>query len=382
MDWINNLEGVYMRPTHVEINLAAIKHNMAQIKKAAPGTHIMAVVKANAYGHGAVEISRAALDAGADMLAVAIPEEGAELRHADITAPILVLGLSLKEQAPLLIKNHLIAAVCDMANAQALAQAAKEQNTVTPVFIKVDTGMGRIGIPQEKVLPFAKNISTLPNLKLKGIFTHLASADADDKNYANKQLAIIKKTVDTLRDAHFDLTYISAANSAAIIDLPSGHFNTVRPGIILYGLPPSHEMHHSLDLKPVMEFKTRITYIKKVPAGSSISYGCTYTTPQETYIATIPVGYADGYSRALSNKADVLIGGKRYRVVGRVCMDQIMVDLGPECSAQIGDEVVLFGKQLGAEITATELADLTDTINYEILCDISPRVPRVYLYKN
>lgn len=371
-----------MRPTHVEINLAAIKHNMAQIKLAAPSAHIMAVVKANAYGHGSVEISQAALEAGADTLAVAIPEEGAELRAAGITAPMLVLGLALKEQAPLFIENNLIATVCDMTNAQALAQAAQAKNTTTPVVIKVDTGMGRIGIPHEKVLSFAQAISAMPNLKLKGIFTHLASADAADKAYALKQLTIINQTIKELRAANFDLTYISAANSATIIDLPAGHFNTIRPGIILYGLPPSHEMHHSLNLKPVMEFKTRITYIKKVPAGTCISYGCTYTTPKETYVATIPVGYADGYSRSLSNKADVLIGGKRYKVIGRVCMDQVMIDLGPECLAHIGDEVILFGKQGSEEITATELADLAGTINYEILCAMSPRVPRVYVNKD
>lgn len=370
-----------MRPTHVEINLNAIRYNLSQIKKAAPAAHVMAVVKANAYGHGAVEISQLAIDAGADTLAVAIPEEGAELRAAGITAPILVLGLALKEQAALFIEHNLIATICDMTNAQALSQAAQAKNTIAPIFIKIDTGMGRIGIPAAKAFAFAQEIATMPNLVLEGVFTHLASADETDKNYALTQLDRFSQVIDHLKAAHFSLKYISAANSATIIDLPTGHFNTIRPGIILYGLPPSHEMQHHLQLKPVMEFKTKITYIKKEPAGSYISYGCTYSTPRETYIATIPVGYADGYNRNLSNKSSVLINGKRYPVVGRICMDQTMIDLGEQCSAAIGDEVVLFGRQGNEEITATELADLAGTINYEILCAMSPRVPRVYLNK-
>ncbi|VBB05819.1 alanine racemase pyridoxal-phosphate attachment site [Lucifera butyrica] len=369
-----------MRPTYVEIDLTALRHNMTQIRSVIPSAAgIMAVVKADAYGHGAVPVSRTVLAAGASSLAVAIPEEGAELREAGLTVPILVLGLTLPEQAHSLVENNLTATVCTLEQVNALAAAAREVGKSAQVMIKTDTGMGRIGIPPAQVLPFIRQLLAIPEIKVQGLFTHMAAADEKDKRYANFQITAFRSVLADLKSAGINPLCVSAANSAGIIDLPDSHFTAVRPGIILYGLPPSHDMHRSLDLHPVMSLKTKIVYIKQVPAATAISYGCTYQTSRETYIATLPLGYADGYSRQLSNKASVLIGGKRCPVVGRVCMDQILVDLGTECSSRIGDEAVLFGKQGSEEITVTELADLAATINYELVCAISPRVPRIYI---
>ncbi|MBP2646259.1 MAG: Alanine racemase [Firmicutes bacterium] len=365
-----------MRPTIAEINLAAIRHNIRQIQEAAgPDTKLFAAIKANAYGHGAVKVAQAALSAGAYGLNVAIPEEGAELRAAGINAPILILGVVLPEQADYVIHHKLIATVCTKEGIEALAACAEKRNTRTPVMLKIDTGMGRIGIKPSQFNEFKQLLANRPSLELAGVFTHLATADAADKTYAIKQI----EDFNHIAHAMPENCYISAANSAAIIDLSGGYSNMVRPGIIIYGLPPSSEMHKHLDLHPAMRLKTRIVFIKEVRPDTAVSYGCTYHTTQTTYLATLPIGYADGYNRLLSNKAEVLIGGKRHPVVGRVCMDQIIVDLGPKCDAHIGDEAVLFGRQGDAEITVTELADLIGTINYELVCAVSQRVPRVYL---
>ncbi|MDR3566055.1 MAG: alanine racemase [Negativicutes bacterium] len=365
-----------IRPTVAEIDLAAIRHNIGQIRATiGPKTKLVAVVKANAYGHGARPVSRTALQAGADCLAVALPEEGAELREAGVTVPIFVLGLTLPEQADFLVQHNLIATTCAPEGLRALDGAARARGRRAQIILKVDTGMGRIGVTPDHLAGLLGHTATMSGIEPVGMFTHLAMADASDKTCAAGQLTLFQTAVDQASS----LPYLSAANSATIIDLPAGHFNTVRPGIILYGLPPSNEMHHTLDLRPAMSLKSRIVYIKQVPAGTDISYGCTYTTDRQTYIATLPLGYADGYSRLLSNKAHVLIGGRRRPVVGRVCMDQLMVDLGPVCDAAIGDEAVLFGRQGAAEITVTELADLVGTINYELVCAVSARVPRLYL---
>jgi alanine racemase len=368
-----------MRPTIAEINLEAIRHNVCQIRRAvSPEAFIAAIVKANAYGHGAVKVSSAALAAGANGLGVAIPEEGAELRERGFTVPILVLGLTLPEQAQLLVEYNLVATVSTPEAVQALAEAARKKGRPAELMLKIDTGMNRVGIPPDQALAFLNNWRSDRNLKLRGVFTHLATADAADKTYANQQLGSFTAALNQITRAGLTLDWISAANSATIIDLTHGHFNLVRPGIILYGLAPSREMRGDLNLQPAMQFKTRVVYIKEVPPGTKVGYGSTHTASRTTRLATLPVGYADGYSRHLSNKASVLIGGRRCPVVGRVCMDQIMADLGPEAEAKIGDEAVLFGRQGEAEISVTELADLAGTINYELVCAISARVPRVY----
>lgn len=368
-----------MRPTHAIVDLAAIRHNIRLLASHLRGASLTAVVKANAYGHGAVAVSKAALSAGAASLAVAIPEEGVELREAGIAVPVFVLGLILPEQADIAIKHRLIAPVCTIDCAAALSAEAVRQGRRAYVMIKIDTGMGRIGLSPGQAPSFANEIAKMPALEIMGIFTHMAAADASDKTYSNEQLQIFQDILASVKTARISLPYISAANSAGIIDLPDSHFNLVRAGIALYGLPPSGDMHNRPNLVPAMQLKTHITYIKYVPAGAKIGYGCTYTTTVPTYIATLPIGYADGYSRQLSNKAEVLIGGARRKLVGRVCMDQIMVDLGPDCNAEVGQEAVLFGRQGKEEITVTELAAIAGTINYELVCAISARVPRIYI---
>ena len=369
-----------MRPTIAEINLEAIRHNVRQIRRAvSPGAFIAAIVKANAYGHGAVKVSSAALAAGANGLGVAIAEEGAELREKGFTVPILVIGLTLPEQAQLLVDYNLVATISTPDAAQALAEAARKKGRPAEFMLKIDTGMNRVGVRPDQALKFLQNLLSDPNLTLRGVFTHLATADAADKTYANQQLSSFTAVLNQITQAGLPLDWISAANSATIIDLTRGHFNMVRPGIILYGLPPSKEIRGDLNLIPAMQLKTRVVYIKEVPPGTKVGYGSTHTASQATLLATLPVGYADGYSRHLSNKASVLIGGRRCPVVGRVCMDQIIADLGPGSDTKIGDEAVLFGRQGDAEISVTELADLAGTINYELVCAISARVPRIYI---
>jgi alanine racemase len=368
-----------MRPTRAEIDLAAIRHNTRRIRAAVgPGPRIMAVVKADAYGHGAVPVSRAAVEAGATCLGVAIPEEGAELRAQGLATPIFVLGLCDPEQIPLLLEHDLIAAAATLEFARLLSARAAEAGRRATVVAKVDTGMGRVGVSPEAAPAFVRALAGLQGLELRGVFTHLAHADAPDKRHARGQLSRLSRLLEHLADEGLRLPWVSAANSATVMDLPAGHFNLVRAGIMLYGLPPS-DSAGARDLRPAMALKTRVEYLKKVRRGATVGYGCTFTAAQDTWIATLPVGYADGYSRRHSNAAPVLVGGRRHRVAGRVCMDQIMVDLGPETEVQVGDEAVLVGRQGGEEITLTELATLAGTIHYELACAVSPRVPRVYV---
>lgn len=369
-----------MRPTIAEINLQAIRHNLQQIRQLLPpGTLIMAIVKANAYGHGAIKVSKTVLSAGAHFLGVALPEEGAELREAGFQVPIFVLSLALPEQAKIFIEYNLVATICDVETARYLAELGCKSNSPVPVMVKIDTGMGRIGIRPEEAANFMETIKFLPGLKLQGIFTHLAKAEEKDKTFSYQQVRKLTEVAKLAQKGGLSLPLISAANSAGLIELVEGRFNLVRPGIVLYGLPPVSDFKMPFPLIPAMQFKTKIVFIKEVPTGTPIGYGGTYVTPQRTFVATLPLGYGDGYNRQLSNKASVLIGGRRRKVIGRVCMDQIMVDLGPVCEARVGDEAVLFGRQGEEEITVTELADLAGTINYELVCGISSRVPRVYL---
>lgn len=368
-----------MRPTQAIIDLSAIRHNVCQIRAGLPSsTRMIAVVKADAYGHGAIPVSRAVLGAGADSLAVAVPEEGIELRSAGFHVPILVLGVTLPQQAALFVDHDLTATVSSSEGLQALHAVAVRKKSQVRVMIKLDTGMGRIGVQLEEVVSFARLALSMPGLEVIGLFTHFAAADESDASFTLTQLERLNHAVVSLRKAEIELPIISAANSAATDSFPAAHFDAIRAGIILYGLPPSPGMSLHLDLKPALSLVTRIVFIKQVPAGTPVSYGCTYRTQAQTWLATLPVGYADGYSRHLSNKAEVLVHGVRRRVVGRICMDQTVIDLGLECDAAVGDEAVLCGRQGPEEITLTELAVLAGTINYELACGISPRVPRVY----
>lgn len=369
-----------MRPTRASIDLDAVQYNIRQIRSLIPATtSITAVVKANAYGHGSIPVSRAVLAAGANNLAVAIPEEGMELRASGFRCPIWVLGLSLTEQASLFADYDLTATAATLESLQAFHRSGVSRQRKIQVMLKIDTGMNRVGVQPTDVLALVEAGRQLSGIRLAGVFTHFAAADEADPDYTSLQLKRLGSVLDELERKGVSLPLTSAANSAATLVHPAARFDAVRPGIILYGLPPDPAMSLPFALRPAMSLTTRIVQIKKVPADTPVSYGCTYRTASPTWLATLPVGYADGYSRALSNKAPVLVGGIRRRVVGRVCMDQTVIDLGPDCDAKVGDEAVLFGLQGNAEITLTELAVLAGTINYELACAVSQRVPRVYV---
>jgi len=366
------------RPVWAEINLDNLSYNIKKIKEnVSRETLIMAVVKADAYGHGATAVARKALNAGADRLAVAIPEEGIKLRKAGFEVPIQVFGEILEKQHSLIVDYNLIPTVCKLKTVAGLNNYAKRKDEVVNIHVKIDTGMGRIGVFPENAVDFIKEVKKYSNIRIEGLITHHAKADEKDKEYTHNQWEKFQKVINKLEKKDIEIPIKQAANSATIIDLPEMQLDMVRPGIMIYGLRPSHEVK-DFPLKPVLSWKTKIVYLKEVPAGTGISYGATYITEERRQIATLPLGYADGYFRLLSNKGEVLINGQRAPIRGRVCMDQIMVDVSNIEDVEIGDEVVLIGKQGSDEITATELADLVGTINYEITCSISKRVPRIY----
>ena len=368
-----------IRPVWAEIDLAAIRHNLGEIRRAVgPKVKIMAVVKAEAYGHGAAPIARAALAAGAEWLGVSSPEEGISLREQGIGAPILVFGPLQTDQVEAIVGHRLTPTICQREPAEALSRAAVENGEKIAVHLKLDTGMGRIGIPAAEALSFASWLGSLPGLTLQGVFSHLARADEDDKTHALEQVRSFRRACGELLGAGLNPSLLHLANSAAIISLPQAHFNLVRAGIMLYGLRPSPGMDMAgVELRPALALKTRVVFVKRVPGGTGLSYGHIYRTSAEATIATLPIGYADGWFRSLSNKAKVLIGGRRYPIVGRICMDQCLADLGDD-GVDAGAEAVLIGRQGQEEITADEVAAAAGTINYEVVCAISDRVPRIY----
>lgn len=337
----------------------------------------MAVVKANAYGHGALEVATTALASGASHLGVALVEEGMELRAQGVKAPILVFGGMVPEQAALFVENDLTATVYTPQAAEALAGAAQRLGKAATVHVKIDTGMGRVGITWSEALPFLRWLAAQEGLRVEGMYTHFATSDEKDKAFAELQLARFRQVVEGVEAMGLRLIK-HAANSGAILDMPESYFDLVRPGVMMYGYYPSPHTSRSLPLRPAMTFKTRVLFVKKIARGTSISYGRQFIAARPTTIATLPVGYADGYNRLLSNQGEVLIRGKRYPVVGRVCMDQIMVDLGPESDVLPGEEVVLFGRQGDEEVSVYSICEKLGTIPYEVTCWVSARVPRVY----
>ncbi len=373
----------FIRPVWAEINLDAIRHNLAEIRRlVGPAVEIMAVVKAEAYGHGAVKIAKAAIQSGANWLGVALSEEGIELREAGINVPILVFSPLQTSQAEAIVKYDLTPTISMLEPAVALSRAAVASRKTVSFHVKIDTGMGRIGIPANEGIVFIKKLQPLPGLIFDGVFSHLATADEADKEYAKYQIKNFNKVIVDLKDEGLLPTKVHLANSAAIIDLPLAYYNMVRPGIMLYGMYPSLEVNvKEVQLKPAFMLKTKVVFIKRVAQGSTISYGRKYIVPSESTIVTIPIGYADGWSRRLSGKAEVLISGKRFPIVGTICMDFCMVDVGDE-PVEIGQEVVLIGSQGAEYITVDEIANHLGTINYEVTCMISDRVPRRYLDEN
>lgn len=368
-----------------EINLDAIAYNIRKIREITnKNSQIMAVVKADAYGHGAVEVSKVALYNGADALAVAITDEGIQIRENNIKVPILVLGYTPEMQLEDCVKYDLIQTVYNVEMAENISKVAKRLNKIAKIHIKVETGMGRLGfLPSEEAYDDIIKISQMENIKIDGAFTHFATADSKDKSFTYEQAELFKNFISELEKRGIDIPIKHCANSASIMDLPELCFNMVRAGIILYGMYPSDEVKkEKLDIKPVMSLKTQISYIKEEPCGVSIGYGRTFFTKRNSKVATVPVGYADGYSRALSNKGRVLVRGKYAPIVGRICMDQFMIDITDIPEASIGDEVVLIGEQGGNMVSAEEIAKLIDTINYEVVCMIGKRIPRVYIKNN
>ena len=370
-----------IRPGWVEINLDAVAHNVRTIKRiVGRNTQIIAVVKANAYGHGAVEVSQVALENGVTMLAVGVVEEGIVLRKAGIKAPILICGLTPENQLEPLLSYNLVPTICNLQTLETLSKIAGKNGKTAGVHIKIDTGMGRLGIPPPDTLNFVKKIRGMKNIKIDGIFTHLAAADEEDGVYTRMQLDKYKKTLLELEKEGINIPLKHIANSAAILNSSSMYLDAVRPGIILYGLFPSPKTKRTVELKPAAEFKTKIIFLKKISPGKSIGYGRTYTTTKPTKVATLPVGYADGYSRLLSNKAKVLVRGQRAPIIGRICMDLCMIDVTHIPEVRIGDEVILWGKQNSETIWAEEIAEKIGSIVYEVICMVDKeRVPRVFI---
>lgn len=369
-----------IRPTYAIVDLEAIKSNVRNIKASLPAhTLFCAVDKADGYGHGSVMAAKAALEAGADWVAVAIPEEAAPLREEGVQAPILVLGPSSLSQWRLAAELSLSMVVASEDCVQCARSVSRETGKTMRLHLKVDTGMNRIGVRSEEELNrMLDMIECEPGLKLEGLMTHFASADEADKAYTDAQNKKFGQYAAIVKQRGFS-PILHAANSGGALDCPDTAYDMVRVGIAQYGCYPSDEVCRGIRLKPAMSLKTRISFLKTVEAGSMLSYGCTFTAPREMRIATLPIGYADGYNRLLSNRGEVLIGGRRARVVGRVCMDQTLVDVTDIEGVKLHDEAVCIGRQDRDEITAEEIAALCGTINYEILCAISPRVPRLYV---
>lgn len=366
--------------TYIEVDLDAVAHNAQAIKAhIGPHVHLIAVVKANAYGHGMVEVARTALQHGASWLAVGRVDEGIALRDAGITAPILVMGYTLPGDIEDAVVRALTLTVADLASVEAVSTLACRLGRIIPVHVKVDTGMGRFGVLPDEVLPFVAEVSALPGAQIEGLYTHFAVAELADKEYTWHQFRIFQKVRAELEAARYRIPVYHVANSAAMLDLPEMHLDAVRVGIALYGLSPSGKVATTVPLRPALSLKSHVARVRTLPAGSSISYGRTYITQRDTPVALIPVGYGDGYHRVLSNRGMVLINGRRAPIVGRICMDQFVVDISRVGPVELNSEVVLIGRQGDECITAEEVATWAETINYEIVTGLSPRVPRLYV---
>lgn len=363
----------------VEVDLAAIAHNVRTLKgRTRPGTLFMAVVKADGYGHGAIEVARAALQAGADRLGVATVNEALRLRAAGVTAPIQLLSEPPEAAIEDLLGNDIIPTVTSREFAGALGRAAVERGIIARFHLKVDTGMNRIGIKAEDAPKFAAMLSEFPGLAMEGTFTHFATADVPGDWDVALQLSRFTQALDGMRAEKVDPGIVHAANSPATILFPESHFDMVRCGIAIYGLHPARSTYSEIELRSAMSVKARPSVVKSLGMGEGVSYGLTWRAGTRATIATLPLGYADGIHRVLSNKMDVLADGIRCRQVGRVCMDQLMFEVARGAKVERGDEIVLVGAQGAERITLDDLADLADTINYELACSLGSRMERVY----
>ncbi|HVP36941.1 MAG TPA: alanine racemase [Terriglobales bacterium] len=370
----------YLRPAYLEIDLKALASNIKNIKrKLGNKVELLAVVKADGYGHGALEVSKVALKNGASFLGVAFLEEGIELREEGIKAPILILSPEFYGREKDIVEYDLLPAVDDLDFVHGLDQEAKNQNKVAEVYLKVDTGMRRYGIETVSVLNFVRGIKGMKNIRLKGVLSQFSTTEDRDGDFAKKQLFLFKKAIKQLEEFNGGHLVRSIANSGAFLKLPQSYFDQVRIGILMYGIYPSANITDRVNVNPVMSLKSRIVQIKEVEKSESVGYGRTFFTKKRTKIGTIPMGYADGYPWQLSNRGEVLIKGKKVPVIGRVCMDAFMVDLTGLPNVKIGEEVVLLGRQGKEKIGAHQIAKWADSFSYEIVSRMGKRLPRVYL---
>jgi len=365
------------RPTVAEIDLHALAHNLKGVRRrVGRDVKVMAVVKANAYGHGIAEVSTFLQHQTVDYFGVANAEEGVTLREAGITAPIHIFTIPATTQIAACTSFGLEPTVCTETEARLLNAQAQRSRKSLSVHIKVDTGMNRIGVRLRDLGKFVRILGSLRRLEIKGVYTHFAAADRRDKTFSRQQLDLFHQALDTLRVAGVAPEVVHCAGSAGILDLPESYFSMVRPGIMLYGYYPSAETTESVPLKPVLTLKSRVSLVKWIEPGESVSYGRRFIARRRTKIATLPVGYADGYMRLLTGQSEVLIGGHIVPTVGTICMDQLMVDVGTN-NVRVGDEAVLIGRQGRKLISAWDLASKVGTIPYEICTNISSRVPRI-----
>ncbi len=365
-----------IRPTRMYVDLNAIAHNIKEIKERLnPETQLMAVIKASGYGSGADNIVNTLIDNGVERLGVAIAEEGIQLREQGVSIPILILIQPFKTQLKKFLEYDLIPTITDYELAKELNDICQAVNKAVKIHIEVDTGMGRMGIPHEKAAELIADIGALKNIQVEGIYTHFACSDCN-AGYTRSQIQRFEAVLSGLKERGIGIPLKHACNSAAIINFPEAHYDIVRQGLMLYGYYPDQRLRDKLELKPSLTLKSKVAYIKEVPLGTPVSYNCTFTTERVSKIATIPIGYADGYRRELSNKGSVVINGCRAPIVGIVCMDMFMADVTHIPDVKAGDEVILFDN---SNITVDEIAQLCRTINYEIISTVGSRVPRVYL---
>jgi alanine racemase len=367
------------RPCWAEVDLHALRRNLQELRRRlSPGTRLLAVVKANGYGHGLVPVSRVAVASGASFLGVSSLEEGLALRRAGVPAPVLILGsLYPFECFPVLFEKKLIPTVASPEAADALNTLARKRHQRLPVHLKIDTGFGRIGISVPNALRFIEHVAGCRGLDLQGLYTHFSSSDLDPA-YTREQAGAFRGVVRAAAAQGIQPPWIHLANSSALLRFPETHGTLVRPGLAFYGVRPYAGAEKVIRLQPALTWKTRVIFLKTVPKGSTVSYARTWTARRTTRVATLAVGYADGYPRSLSNRGEVLLNGRRVRVIGRVTMDMLMVDATALPSCHVGDEAVLIGAQGAERITADDIAQKTQTNAYEILCRIAARVPRIY----
>jgi alanine racemase len=370
-----------LRPTRVEVDLTALRHNLAEVRRGSPRTAVLAMVKADAYGHGAVVCARALEAEGVEMFGVALVEEGVALRVAGIRTPILVLGGGYEHAAEEMVEAELTPVLYRADIVAEFEAAARAANVTLPVHLEIETGMGRTGAMAEELPALLEALAAAPHLRVEGVLSHFANADLADQEMNRLQVDRFQTALGALHAAGVDPSWRHLSNSAGVLGLPGAHdgdlCNMVRPGIMLYGESPAERLREAARLRPVLSWKTAITHLKRVPAGTPISYGGRWNATRESLIATLPVGYADGYRRELANAGEVLVRGVRAQVAGTVCMDMCMIDVTHVPGVALGDEVVLVGAQGSERVSVQELASRCSTIGYEILCGISARVPRL-----